>query len=540
MMLIKLHRRCLFTVTYLLICFIVATPFNYATFQLLYTSDGIPAGADEAFHTFSILKILDSNNPLLPYTQFPTIMQNSSNHYPSFFHSALAAITKMVNFNQASANTTIVIQIEKSFMFAVSLAGTAGYALFIRTLFFKAISNKITNNSGFFLVNSHYRLLHLVVSILAFTFFMFSATPVIQTFGDGTYPQIFAMWSIFPYYMYLLINRYWVSSAFMLSIIASTHNAAFLMSLSATIPYFTFLALQRFKDLKKNLIKFFLTFFVFAIPALLFFYIPILTSIITGPSEDSPGGLVEPWSNLNVIQQVKPVLYFGGIISAFLLVVLNYRTFGWFSGWVAIYFAVFTFSSLLGVRFGRELSLIFGLMIGICIGYILFVLLVSGRQWFILFRPISLKGVQVSSFKLILAVIICASTVPLWYLYFLDRFQPDPLFVKYFSDTIDEANRFFLSITNDSQNSLHSNSDKGVIVLLGHNPWLKVTTFGKFEVLDTQISALESTSGGGDRIINRDLNEIFLSPDTSVYCLYNKKIRCRFHIRLRYATWEIL
>ena len=159
-------------------------------------------------------------------------------------------------------------------MFAVSLAGTAGYALFIRALLSKALTNKSKESLALFLDNSQYRLLHLIVSVLAFGFFIFSVTPVIHTYNDGTYAEVFAMWSIFPYYMYFLVNRHWMSSAFLLSVIASSHNLSFLMSLAATIPYLISLALQRFKDIKKNLIKFLLTFFAFAIPALIFFYIP--------------------------------------------------------------------------------------------------------------------------------------------------------------------------------------------------------------------------------------------------------------------------
>ena len=128
------------------------------------------------------------------------------------------------------------------------------------------------------------------------------------------------------------------------------------------------------------MIKFFLTFFVFSIPALMFFYVPIITSVMTASSNDNPAGLSEPWAKSTVVEQIKPGLYYGGIICVFILVILNYRSFGWFAGWIAIYFVVFSFSSLLGARFGRELSVVYGMVIGLCIGHIFFVLVVLRQK----------------------------------------------------------------------------------------------------------------------------------------------------------------
>jgi hypothetical protein len=497
----------------------------------LYPVDGIPAGVDNAWHTFSALKILDSGNPLVIYSQFPTIIRNFTNYYPSFFHLTLAFVEKIAGFNQGlNTGPTSVLEIEKSFMLAVSLAGTGGYALFIRSLLNVSIATKIRTNLDLFATNSHYRLLHLIVSVLAFSFFIFSVTPVNHTYSDGTYAQIFAMWLIFPYYMYLLINRYWIWSGFLLSFIASSHNLSLLMSLAATLPYLISLAFQRSRDLRKNLLKYILTFSVCAIPAFIFFYFSPVASLLTsGVTEETPAGLTVPHSIATVIQEIKPGLFYAGITCVLLLLILNYKAFGWIAGWVAIYFAVFGLSALIGERFGRELSVVFGIVIATSIGYVLFVLVASGRKWLTLFRSLALEDVRLGFLKLILVVIVCASIVPLWYLYFHDRFQANPLTVKYFTETIDESNKFFLTTTNES----HS---RGVIVILGANPWLKVITFGKFDVLEVQPSTLEATTSGGDRRINQELNEIFLSADTSsTACIIEK-----YNVDFVYVSTHIL
>jgi hypothetical protein len=516
----------LFAVTYLLLCFIISIPFNFATYQLLFPPDGIPAGVDVSWHTYSILSILDTANPLVAYSQFPSVDQNHSNYYPSFLHALVSAISKIVAFNQPSltSDPTFVISAEKAFMFGVSLGGTAGYALLIRSLLSKSIASRITTDSDLYLASLRYRLLHLIVSVLAFGIFIFSVTPIVQLYNDGTYAELFAMWLIFPYYLYLLVNKHWIISGILLSVIASSHNLSILMSLSATIPYLISTVIQKHKNFAKNLIRFILAFFVCAIPAIIFFYLsPVSTLLTAGVTGDTPAGLTAPYSIDPVLQQLKPGLYYGGILSIIVLSVLNYRSLSWFSGWVAIYFVVISISSLLGERFGRELSVIFGIVIGICVGQALFLSLASGRRWLKLFRTMELRNILLDSYKVVLAASVCVILIPLWYLYFHDSFQhlSSPLIVKYFTETIDKSNKVFLTSINKEHN-------QGVIVLFGANPWLKVTAFGKYEVLETQPSFLESSIGGastsgGDRRINHELNEIFLKPYVeSTACVLKK------------------
>jgi hypothetical protein len=489
----------------------------------LYPTDGVPAGVDNAWHTFSALRILDTGNPLVIYSQFPTIIRNFTNFYPSFFHLTVASISQTVGFNQGSeTNPTLLLEVEKSFMLAVSLAGTAGYAIFIRSLLNASIADKIRTNSGLLATNSHYRLLHLIISALAFSLFIFSVTPVNHTYSDGTYGQVFAMWLLFPYYMYSLVNGHWKLSGILLAAIASSHNLAIIMSLAATLPYLVSLALHRAKNLRKNILKFALTFFICAIPAFIFFYLtPLVTLLTAGVTEETPAGLTTPHSMATVIQEIKPGLYYLGITCVFLLLVLSYRTFGWIAGWVSIYFVVFGISTLIGERFGRELGVVFGIVIAITVGYGLLTLVALGRKQKTPLRSLDSESIRVTLPKLIIVVIFSVSIVPLWYYYFHDRLQPNPLTVKYFTETIDESNKFFIANASSDQN-------RGVIVVLGANPWLKVITFGKFDVLEVQPSTIEATTSGGDRRINQELNEIFLSADASNTACILKKYKVDF------------
>ena len=176
------------TITYLLICFIISTPFNYTTFQLLYNEDGIPAGADSASHTFFILGILDTNEPLIRYTAFPTILTNTSGYYPSFMHLTIATLVKAFAFDQDSYDPTLVIEVERSFMLATSLIGTAGYALLVRAILGRLLDAKI-NSHLHSLDKPKYSIIYLIISVVAFGIFINSVSPIVQTFNDGSYPS---------------------------------------------------------------------------------------------------------------------------------------------------------------------------------------------------------------------------------------------------------------------------------------------------------------------------------------------------------------
>jgi hypothetical protein len=510
----------LYTVTYLLICFIIAIPFNYANLKLLYTEDGIPSGADSTFHTYSILKILDTGEPLIRYSAFPSLITNTSSYYPSLMHLTIASIAKIAANNQASTyDPYFVIEVEKSFMLVVSLAGTAGYALLIRTLIVKLINDKI-NGDLRPLHDPKYHTIYLVISVLAFGIFINSISPIVRNYNDGTYGEIFAMWLVFPYYMFFLTNKRWITSSFLLAIIASAHNIALLMSLSATVPYIGSLLFQRIKGLKINLIKFVIIFIIFGSAALILFYFPVITSVLQGGGGDA---LYLRWSKEIVVEQITPGLYYAGIVSIAAGLILNYRVLGWISAWALIYFIVFDLSSILGARFARELSIIFGLAVGICIGYVLFMSVLTGKK-FLNRGRLEFNNISISFSRLILIVTISATLIPISYLYFEDYLHaasnPNTT-TKYFTVTVDQSNKFFLTLLNEGNNDTSVN-DKRVIALFGDNPWLKVTTYGKFEVLTVHPGGTQNL-GKLAKPINDELDQILTSPDIrSTACVIKK------------------
>ena len=502
-----IRGRYLFTLTYLILCFVIAMPFNYSNFRLLYTEDGIPAGADPAFHAYAILRILDTNNPLLIYTAFPSIASesSSSSYYPSLMHLTVASISRIgAGVDQSLTTDPIyVIEVLKIFMLVVSLAGTLGYAMLIKTILNKLVEDKLPDHR-IALKETKYRVLYLIICILAFGIFVYSISPIVKTFNDGSYGHIFAMWCIFPYYMYLLLNRRWIVSSVLLAVIASSHNLAFMMSLAATIPYLISLALQK-KLPKWNLAKAAIVFIVFASPALIFFYLPAANLVLEGRAAESA---YIPLSSDMLADQLKPGLYYMGLGCIVLALLLNSRILGWISGWTLIYFIVFSFSLLIGQRFARELSVTFGLLIGICISYILMMLVLTGKKWSKQ-RSIGINNTPISSFKLITVICVSTAIVSLSYLYFEDRFYSDsnPDLVKYFTSSIGESNRYILTSLGK-----HNGDSKPVIALFGDNPWLKVMTYGEFEILGISPDNTPYLSRG-DKLINDELAKIVSSPD---------------------------
>ena len=497
---------------YLSICLGISIPFNLTIIQLLFTEDGIPAGADSAFHTFAIMKILDSGNPLISYTAFPPLSQNSSSFYPSLMHTMIASIAVVFAVNDPAT----VLSIEKLFMLAVSLLGTIGYALLIKNILYTAIMSRMLNAKYLF-YNSRIRILFLITSVLAFGIFIYSIAPVIKTFNDGTYSQLTAMWLFFPYYMTLLINGRWIICAIVLAIIASIHNLSFLMTLAATVPYLISSYLQGTRTIRIKLLKSIVIFGVLALPALIFFYLPSTFYVLRGDAAES---VYSPWPQHELIQQITPGLYYVGSICIALVMIINYRKLGWITGWALIYLLVFALSSELGARFGRELSVVFGLSTGLSVAYILFMYFTTGKR-FITPGRFDIANTPRSSGMIILFLFITLGLLTTSYLYFENRIygESNPNVVKYFTDAFNRSNEYFLTLSDESSNSSFSDHGKKVIVLFGENPWLKVSAYEKYDVLSVQPDK-DGSIGEGDRQINSELFRIVSnSTEDSTACV---------------------
>ena len=507
----------IFMLIYLVICLIISLPFNYSNFQLLYQEDGIPAGADAAFHTYSVLRILDTGDPLITYSAFPSLVENSSSYYPSLMHLIQSAIVKTISFSlYPQGDVTLVIEVIKAFMLGVSLAGTVGFALVIRTLLEKGIKIRYYEQS---LSSKRYQIILLSVCILAFSILIFSLSPIVKTYNDGTYAQITAMWLFFPYYLYFLINRHWIVSGLLLGVISSTHNLGFIMSLSATLPYIISLLVQRIRGLKLDLVKFVITFIAVALPSLILFHIPSVLYVLNGEAAES---VYTPWSQQIIIQQITPGLYYAGVFAIALCLILNYKAWGWIAGWSLIYLVVFSLSSTLGERFARELSVTFGLAVGICVAYLSSMFILSGLAW--IKQPnVNLKGKLISSRKTIISVTLLGSMTLIPYAYFHDRIQGEsnPIIVKYFTEAFEKSNLFLSTGSNNISIKPLLNEER-VIALFGDNPWLKVSTYGKFDVLSVS-QDVPGSLGEGDRQINSELNRLLLRPmENETACIVKK------------------
>ena len=118
-----------------------------------------------------------------------------------------------------------------------------------------------------------YRVAYYGLLTLAFGLFIYSTAPIVKTFRDGGYGEIFAMWCILPFYLYFMIKKNWFICGVRLAVIASTHNLAFAMTVAVTISYFVSLVVSnKFGSIKKSKV-FVITFLLFSIPAIIFFSI---------------------------------------------------------------------------------------------------------------------------------------------------------------------------------------------------------------------------------------------------------------------------
>jgi hypothetical protein len=487
-----------FSLLYAVLCLIVSTPFNLAVFNVLFPEDGIPAGADSANHAFFIKKIIETRNPLIQYSQFSGLSEENTGYYPSFFHIVVGIFAATVGHYIDSSTSVIVVMV--SLMFVGAIIGSVGYAFAIRKIIQRSFESKdiylrIRANPKF-----HYYFI--LISVLAFGFLIYSSSPIVKLYNDGTYGEVFAMWMIFPYLVYFLLSNKWIISAILLATIAYTHNLSFVMALIATVSYLLSLLISNdISRFKKGLRNYLLLGAILCIPAVVAFYAPTFSLII---NNDVNGAVSQSWSREQVISQLLPLLYYAGAVSTVVLLFINYKFFSWFSMWVVAYFTIFNFSYWIGARFGRELSVLYGLIIGVCVANIILLgvskLLKESNQ-----NKHFSYTLQSSKLTLVCMVAFVALILPLYYLYYSDRFQNDsnPLLAKYYSVSFEQANSYI------------SENITGNILVLGHNPWLKFKVYDKNSVFESVSPDIEVFLNGRDRIINRELNRILYDPNSN-------------------------
>jgi hypothetical protein len=498
------------------VCLIISQPVIFGIYNLLYTPTGFPAGVDVAVHTFLILKIIETKNPLIQWTGFPEIKGSYSGigYYPSLFHiiiGGLTFVTTVGNVSLSSAINTI-----KAFMFTTYILGILGYALLLKTIIDRVIYDplQIINHN---LSDPKYIVTYCVLLVLAFGLFIYSTAPLIKTFNDGNYAEIFAVWCIFPIYFYFLLQKRWIVSGVLLAVIASTHTISLVMALVPTISYFVISSLLSKASLKKSWV-FIISFILLSLPAITFFYLPIAIAAING----SIPGVGFPFSLKDIVFQLTDYLFYAGIIASILVLFINYKLLSWLSGWGIAYLSIALSSNIYSVRFGRELSIAFGLTLGICITLILYKIIIerpafyrqSVKYFKNLFHDYSIyveKKYWTDKKQMISAVLITLVILSTSYGYFADRIknESNPNVLAFDSPVLVESNKYFLGIpanhlANMTENNVgNERTDrKPTVLVFGINPWLKPMLYGKFSVLATTSEGDAKYLGEGDRNIN--------------------------------------
>lgn len=499
-----------FTIVYIVICCLVALPILNGIYSFLYYYQ-VPSGGDPADHVFFIERIARTGNPLIPYLQFSDLDDEKSNgvgYYPSLLHLLLASLSYIISLGHISFY--VVLETVKGFMITQYVIGISGFALLFKTIFYEVIKNRdssiFINRDDFAFTISCYCLL-----VLAFGVFVFSTSPIIKTFRDGGYGEIFSIWCIFPFYIYFLLQKRWVISASLLAIIASSHNLSFIMTLIATLAYFIKLFLSKdFPTLRKSKV-FFISGLIFCIPALVLFYLPgVITSLHSGTGINSGLGVPQSLSKSDIADQVTPGLYYFGVVGLIGLTSLNYRLLGWVAAWLLLYFPLFN-SSILAIRFSREISLPFGVISGLFSALIIYevVFVILGKRT----KKVGLKNSFYRNrrvIQMLTCIIVLIIGLHLSFAYFGDRIKlyTDKDYLNYYSSAYQQANDYLASKRGQSDSG-------GSVLSFGVNPWVKPYLFEKFRVLEAIPKGDELTLSKNDRAINGQLLSVLDSPGSN-------------------------
>lgn len=492
-----------FYLVYLGFCLIVSLPLILSVIGLLFTFD-VPAGADNANHEYYIKRIIETKNLLISYTQFPeysnTDSENVERYYPSFLHIFISFISILLD----ATDPEDIIKISSIFILLAFIAGIIGFSLLIIEIINNSIFGKTSikyNQIG--LENSFYIIL---LSSFAFTILIFSISPIIKTINDGTYAEIFAMWTLFPIYIIFLLKNKWLFSAILLSIIASTHNLSLIMSLIVSFAILIhFLVLRDFQSVKKFLLAI-SVFLLLSIPTIYFFYLPTLNDVL----ENKAGNLQFTISIPDIISQLTPLLFYSALFSSFILLT-KYKSYLWISLWIFFFFITFTYSSLLGVRTARESSVIFGLGFGICLTYLINAFLFSNLFKGLIKKSKFFRNGMITRIAVITIIMTIIS--PVYFVYHHEKIiaESNPLLVMYFSPAFSEMNTILKDIFYKVESN-EGSQNKYNIVIFGHNPWMKLFLYNEYTVYETVSKDIGDTLGTHDRKINEELLKILYEP----------------------------
>ena len=283
---------------------------------------------------------------------------------------------------------------------------------------------------------------------------------------------------------------------------------------------------QNLRRLKYPIIIFFILF----LPALILFYYPSLISSLSGQSGGVTPGL---WSKSAEVQLITPFLFYGGIIGSVVVFILDIRRLGWLTPWSMLYFAVFTSSFVGAERFGRELCLAFGLIIGVCAAILFYrIIFLRYTNYTVKKRStLSKEKTKIIMKKIIISIdrkqTLCAIFIPLIllpiaYAYFYPQFRlnSNPLILTDYSTVKDQSNKYFLNIVPSGKGFNNETLVNGsAIVVFGKNDWLRPMLYGKFIVLnakaaDIRVAASAQYISNPDKHVNDRLRTILESPNS--------------------------
>lgn len=491
-------------IAYFSFCMVVALPFISAVYGILYAND-LPSGADPNDHSVFILRILLTKNVLVPYTQFLGISHDAGlGYYPTFLHMIVAAVFLITGLPIEAIN---VIHVLQGFMFIQYLIGVVGYSILIKSILDQTISYD-QNLKRWVAGLKPRRIIYFALLVFAFGLFIYCTPPIIKTFRDGGYGEILAMWCMFPFYIYFLINKRWFKAALLLAAICATHNLAFIMSVISTLSYFVSMLVSRDFNTFKKIWKFVLLFVLLSFPSILLFYVPTLTL-----SAKNQTGSTAGFSRQDVMREITPNLFYVGLVMTFLVLWINHRTLGWIAGWSGMYLLLSN-SSLFVERFVRELTIPLGITVGICSA--LLVLKVT--------NIVQAKAPKLSAFPLIASLITIAIILPVTYLYFSPSLNQhsNTTILNYYSPAFAETNKYFLD-QNNLADAAKNDTNKPKIANFGMNQWIKPFSYGSFVSLEIMPADDEKYLSVSDRSINSELRDLLSSNGYAIANKYNVK-----------------